>query len=131
MIGDFCKPPSEARFMGSESTDQDQPMTEQAGEPSSQTRSCPACGAEATRAKARFCSTCGRALEDSYLPADGLRSSYHLQHKPSRSRKPKGAKPKIKSLANNRPVLCHKLVVSHEPVQCLIDATCTPLVFTV
>jgi hypothetical protein len=47
------------------------------------------------RAEARFCSTCGRSLEDSYLPADALRSSYHLQHRPSESRRPKGGRQKI------------------------------------
>ena len=43
-------------------------------------RVCPACGATARRAKAEFCATCGRSLSlDSYLPADALRASYHLQ----------------------------------------------------
>lgn len=42
------------------------------------TRHCPACGAEA-REQARFCATCGRALEGSYFPMDALRSSYHQQ----------------------------------------------------
>lgn len=41
-------------------------------------RKCPACGASA-REQARFCSTCGRALEGSYFPTDALRSSYHQQ----------------------------------------------------
>lgn len=41
-------------------------------------RHCPACGAEA-REQARFCATCGRALEGSYFPMDALRSSYHQQ----------------------------------------------------
>ena len=50
-------------------------------------RTCPGCGAESRRGDARFCSTCGRVLEDSYLPADALRSSYHLQHRPGTSRK--------------------------------------------
>ena len=39
---------------------------------------CPACGARARRRDARFCSTCGRALEEQYRPADALRASYHL-----------------------------------------------------
>jgi hypothetical protein len=43
------------------------------------TSECPACGTTARRASARFCATCGRTLEDGYLPADALRSSYHLQ----------------------------------------------------
>jgi hypothetical protein len=41
-------------------------------------RHCPACGADA-REQARFCATCGRALEGSYFPTDALRSSYHQQ----------------------------------------------------
>jgi hypothetical protein len=43
-------------------------------------RSCLACGAEARRVEARFCSACGRSLAESYLPADALRASYNLQH---------------------------------------------------
>ena len=42
---------------------------------------CPACGKTARRAAARYCSTCGRALDrGGYAPADALRSSYHQQH---------------------------------------------------
>jgi hypothetical protein len=42
---------------------------------------CPACGAEARRAEAHFCATCGRGLrERTYTPADALLSSYHQQH---------------------------------------------------
>lgn len=40
---------------------------------------CPACGSTARREAARFCATCGRTLDESYLPADALRSSYYLQ----------------------------------------------------
>ncbi len=43
---------------------------------------CPACGAHRSRAEARFCATCGRALAGAggdYFPSDSLRSSYHLQ----------------------------------------------------
>ena len=43
--------------------------------------SCPACGAEARRVVARFCSACGRSLAEGYLPADALRASYNLQHR--------------------------------------------------
>ncbi|HEY0323050.1 MAG TPA: hypothetical protein VGC66_18990 [Pyrinomonadaceae bacterium] len=46
---------------------------------------CPACGAEARRQDARFCSTCGRSLEEQYRPADALRASYHL-HRPASGR---------------------------------------------
>ena len=62
-------------------------------EPEARLRTCPACGAESRRGDARFCSTCGRVLEDSYLPADALRSSYHLQHRPGTGsrKKPQGA----------------------------------------
>jgi ribosomal protein L37E/nitrate reductase NapE component len=39
--------------------------------------SCPACGARAHRASARYCATCGRGLrERDYSPADLLRASY-------------------------------------------------------
>ena len=38
---------------------------------------CPACGALARRAAARYCATCGRHLrEREYSPADSLRASY-------------------------------------------------------
>jgi predicted amidophosphoribosyltransferase len=44
------------------------------------TLSCPACGATARRAAARYCATCGRTLRDvDYLPTDTLRASYHQQ----------------------------------------------------
>lgn len=77
--------------MSGETGKQDQPAVEKADEPEAQqSRTCPACGAESRRGDARFCSTCGRALEDSYLPADALRSSYHLQHRTGPSRKPRG-----------------------------------------
>ncbi|HZH33055.1 MAG TPA: hypothetical protein VEY11_19975 [Pyrinomonadaceae bacterium] len=46
---------------------------------------CPACGAAARRADARFCATCGRGLrERAYAPADSLFASYHQQrHRPA------------------------------------------------
>ena len=49
-------------------------------------RACPACGGEARRVAARFCSTCGRSLDESYLPADALRASYNLEQQ-QRSRR--------------------------------------------
>ncbi len=75
--------------MSGEIGNQDQPTIEPADETEARLllRACPACGAESRRGDARFCSTCGRVLEDSYLPADALRSSYHLQHRPGTSRK--------------------------------------------
>jgi hypothetical protein len=81
-------------FMDSERVNKDQPRGGKADE-RARARNCPACGTEARRAKARFCSTCGRALEDSYLPADALRASYHLQHRPVTGRKGKGTRAKI------------------------------------
>lgn len=56
-------------------------------------RGCPACGAMARRDGARFCSICGRSLEDAYHPADGLRSSYHSGQRPAASRKLKEPPP--------------------------------------
>lgn len=44
-------------------------------------RVCPACGAPARHGQTHFCATCGRSLSDeAYLPADALRSSYHMQN---------------------------------------------------
>ena len=87
--------------MSGEIVNQDQSSTEPGNESEELERqrspACPACGTGARRVSARFCSTCGRALEDTYLPADALRSSYHLQHRPVARRSPKGAaQPKIK-----------------------------------
>ncbi|HEX8844044.1 MAG TPA: hypothetical protein VF791_05345 [Pyrinomonadaceae bacterium] len=46
-------------------------------------RACPRCGEAARRAEARFCSSCGRSLDESYLPADALRASYNSHHRRS------------------------------------------------
>lgn len=58
---------------------------EQSAAPSSGSQSrvrvCPACGVTARRVEARFCSACGRSLDESYLPADALRASYNLQRR--------------------------------------------------
>jgi hypothetical protein len=82
--------------MGSETVNEDEAATTREAGEGRRTQGCPACGAVARRAAARFCSTCGRSLDEGYLPADGLRSSYHLgQRQPSRSRKPKGAPPEF------------------------------------
>lgn len=83
--------------MGSETVKQDETATtrREGDEQATAGRCCPACGARARRAEARFCSTCGRSLEDSYLPADGLRSSYHLQRPSTAARRPKGVPPKF------------------------------------
>lgn len=43
-------------------------------------RDCPACGERARRETARFCSNCGRALDETYLPAEHLRASYNQKH---------------------------------------------------
>lgn len=42
-------------------------------------QSCAACGAEAARADAKFCPTCGKLLREDYEPLDSLRASYRLQ----------------------------------------------------
>ena len=55
-------------------------------QPSSPQRVCAACGVEARRVDARFCSACGRSLDESYLPADALRASYSLHHRRAASR---------------------------------------------
>lgn len=52
----------------------DAPQEEEAS-----TRACPRCNATARRADARYCSACGRSLDETYLPADALRASYNLQ----------------------------------------------------
>jgi hypothetical protein len=49
-------------------------------------RACPACGVAARRVDARFCSACGRSLDEAYRPADALRASYNLQHRRAASR---------------------------------------------
>ncbi|MBA2731397.1 MAG: hypothetical protein H0U54_00750 [Acidobacteria bacterium] len=49
-------------------------------------RACLACGVEARRVEARYCSACGRSLDESYLPANALRASYNLQHRRTVSR---------------------------------------------
>ena len=54
---------------------------EQSGAAHGRAGECPACGVRARRAEARFCSACGRRLDESYLPADALRASYNLQHR--------------------------------------------------
>ena len=43
---------------------------------------CPACGTETTRERARFCRVCGRDLNthDDYMPTDALRASYRAHH---------------------------------------------------
>lgn len=50
-------------------------------------RACLACGADARRVEARFCSACGRSMDENYLPADALRASYNLQHRRSVSQR--------------------------------------------
>ncbi|HYG81367.1 MAG TPA: hypothetical protein VD861_13310, partial [Pyrinomonadaceae bacterium] len=52
---------------------------QQAGGSQGRGRECPGCGARARRADARFCSACGRRLDETYLPADALRASYSPQ----------------------------------------------------
>ncbi|MBD0369351.1 MAG: hypothetical protein ICV60_00745 [Pyrinomonadaceae bacterium] len=66
---------------------------------------CPACGAEARRRSARFCSTCGRSLEEQYRPADALRASYHL-HRPASGRgaSQRGERPRLPPSSKKRPM---------------------------
>ena len=42
---------------------------------------CPSCGAAARRVEARYCSACGRSMDETYLPASALRASYNLQQR--------------------------------------------------
>ena len=53
-------------------------------------RACPACGVMARRVDARFCSACGRRLDETYLPADALRASYNQPHRRAVSRSSSG-----------------------------------------
>lgn len=83
--------------MGSETVNEDEAAkttTREAGE-GRRAPGCAACGAAARRDGARFCSTCGRSLDEGYLPADGLRSSYHSGQRQSTSRKPQVAPPEF------------------------------------
>jgi hypothetical protein len=66
-----------------------------------QKAACPACGSIARRSSARFCATCGRALEGGYFPADTLRASYHrryqsLAYDASRAERARAASPMLK-----------------------------------
>ncbi|MDT5122864.1 MAG: hypothetical protein QOC96_2346 [Acidobacteriota bacterium] len=57
-------------------------------------RECLACGMTARRVEARFCSACGRSLDENYLPADALRASYNSPQRRSVSRSSGGTRPK-------------------------------------
>ncbi|HEV2860410.1 MAG TPA: hypothetical protein VGX48_05330 [Pyrinomonadaceae bacterium] len=48
--------------------------------------SCAACGAKARRPSARFCSACGRGLDEEYVPGRALRASYGFRMRPSSAR---------------------------------------------
>lgn len=41
--------------------------------------SCPACGAQARRANAKYCLVCAKLLKEDYQPLDTYRSSHRLQ----------------------------------------------------
>jgi len=62
-------------------------------------RTCLACGVSARRVDARFCSACGRAQDEGYLPADALRATYNVEHRRlfHRSNGGKQVKPLVKS----------------------------------
>ena len=47
--------------------------------PAAVPRSCGACGAQARRSGAHYCSTCGQELGRGYSPADSLRASYRFE----------------------------------------------------
>ncbi|MCA1614684.1 MAG: hypothetical protein LC795_11195 [Acidobacteria bacterium] len=55
-----------------------------------ESRACPACGARARRAGARFCATCGRALGGGYFPADSVRASYRFERAPAPEKRQHG-----------------------------------------
>ncbi|MDQ6788568.1 MAG: hypothetical protein M3033_17325 [Acidobacteriota bacterium] len=50
-------------------------------------KNCPACGNDAQRNDAKFCSVCGKFLGEDYQPLDSLRASYRLQGKSFASQK--------------------------------------------
>jgi hypothetical protein len=77
----------------------------EAGGSQQSSRACRACGVAARRAEARFCSGCGRPLDESYLPADALRASYNLQHRRvvSRSGEVTNSKPLKNSMSSIMP----------------------------
>jgi hypothetical protein len=81
-------------------------VTEQTPDSQKLQRNCHACGVEARRVEARFCSACGRSLDESYLPADALRASYNLQHRRvvSRSGVRANSKPLKNSMSSIVPV---------------------------
>ena len=91
--------------MGDE-TGQVEKSAARAVDPESRTRDCPGCGARARRADARFCSACGRRLDETYLPADALRASYTVQRTRPASRGGRhkgGVKPVKSSMASILP----------------------------
>jgi hypothetical protein len=68
-------------------------------------RACAACGAAARREGARFCETCGRALDEEYFPTESLRASYSFERgaaaagpnrrrEGARARRPPAARPR-------------------------------------
>src|SRR3954462_7515599 len=82
--------------MNSEESQAEQ--TAQSESLSSPQRICAQCGVEARRVAARFCSACGRSLDESYLPADALRASYNPHHRRPVSR---GAGKSVKPVKNS------------------------------
>src|SRR5215213_6583026 len=84
-------------------TGQAEEPAERAGGPEGRTRECPGCGARARRADARFCSMCGRRLDETYLPADALRASYAVQRTRPASRGVVRQKPMKSSMMSIHP----------------------------
>ena len=93
-------------------------MENETGQAEQQTaRACPGCGARARRADARFCSACGRKLDETYLPADALRASYSVQR----------ARPASRGVSRKKPM--KSSMVSIQPARNTNGASTTALAF--
>jgi len=80
-------------------------MSTQAEQPGGARGACAACGSEARRARARYCSTCGRALGQDYFPTESLRASYGFARSPSPGAEARaaGAPPSLRLAPRPRP----------------------------
>lgn len=91
--------------MDSETGIPSQPTSQPTDSPAS-LWACPACGNLARRVEARFCSACGRSLDENYLPADALRASYNVPHRRIVSRNNVGkSKPLKNSMSSIMPAM--------------------------
>ena len=69
-----------AIFMDGKAGITEQAAGQPSGSPEASARArCPACDVAARRVEARFCSACGRSLDESYLPINALRASYNAE----------------------------------------------------